>query len=214
MHSAGWLEVDRDLLESGIGGEKIAALIPVLTTRALVAKVVGALEAASPSADIFVFLRSSDDTAAVVASSGRVGLHVVVLRQRLRRPPDVAEIDVDVHALADGDAHRRCGSGAAHDRATSRDKLDMVVVSRHDTKKRRYRRHRAGNRAVQQLRRAGVRHSRSTISLRMIRVLSAALSVKSFPLMFARLRSLRPEPTVHALDRPPVAEIETLTTRG
>jgi glycosyltransferase involved in cell wall biosynthesis len=188
---------------------RIAVLLPCHNEEAAVAEVVGAFQAALPSATIYVYDNNSTDrtidiaqaAGAVVRHERHQGKGYVVRRM-------FADVDADIYVLADGDATYDAPSAPAMVARLIEERLDMVVGARVHREETAYRRgHQTGNRLLTGFVRNIFGRSFSDM-LSGYRVFSRRF-VKSFPVLSGGFE-IETELTIHALELElPVAEVNT-----
>ena len=143
-------KVSADSRTGVLDRHRIAVLLPCHNEEAAVAEVVGAFQAALPSATIYVYDNNSTDrtidvaqaAGAVVRTERHQGKGYVVRRM-------FADVDADIYVLADGDATYDAPSAPAMIARLLEEKLDMVVGARVHREEAAYRRgHQTGNRLL------------------------------------------------------------------
>jgi glycosyltransferase involved in cell wall biosynthesis len=198
---------DRQHLESGKAGPRVAVLVPCFNEEAAIVQVVEGFRAALPQATIYVYdNNSTDGTAAAARAAG------AVVRQESRQGKGnvvrrmFSDIDADAYVLVDGDATYHAPSAPSMIGRLLQDRLDMVVAARDHVDEAAYRRgHVTGNRLFTRFVDA-VFGSAFTDILSGYRVFSRRF-VKSFPVLSGGFE-IETELTVHALELElPVAEI-------
>ncbi len=197
------------MIESDLGGPRIAVLLPCYNEEAAIAQTIAAFRVALPSARIYVYDNNSCDRTAEVAAAA--GAHVRTERMQgkghvVRRM--FADVEADIYLMADGDATYDASAAPRMVARLIDEQLDMVVGARRSEVEEAYRRgHRLGNRLFTMLLASLFGRSFSDI-FSGYRVFSRRF-VKSFPAL-SRGFETETEISVHALELAmPVGEVVT-----